>query len=146
MHNKDTYNGVSIDVSTMCWLLDSPSHLPLGPTHQVGIRALVLHPITGKMLVVQEKSGQAAAWKLWKMPTGLADPGEDIVDAAIREVKEETGLDCSFDHIVCFLQAHGATLGKLDMFLCVNQNYQQNMSQCFSREMKLSCVHKKKNC
>lgn len=41
------------------WLpQDKPSKLPLGPTHQVGIGALVLHPKDpSQMLVVQEKSG-----------------------------------------------------------------------------------------
>ena len=53
------------------WLpKNSESRLPHGPTHQVGIGALVPHPLTGKMLVVQERTGPAAARKLWKMPTG----------------------------------------------------------------------------
>ena len=39
---------------------DSESRLPHGPTHQVGIGAIITHPLTGKMLVVQEKSGPAA--------------------------------------------------------------------------------------
>lgn len=50
------------------------------------------------------------------MPTGLSDPGEDIVQAAVREVKEETGLDCIFDKIICFRQAHGGRLNHSDMF------------------------------
>lgn len=80
------------------WLpKNTMSRLPLGPTHQVGIGALVLHPTSGRMLAVRERSGPAAAAKLWKMPTGLTDPGEDIASAAIRELKEETGLDCVFD-------------------------------------------------
>jgi len=41
------------------WLPDTPSRLPLGPTHQVGVGALILDD-EGKMLVVQEKSGPAA--------------------------------------------------------------------------------------
>lgn len=52
----------------------------------------------------------------WKMPTGLTDPGEDIASAAIRELKEETGLDCVFDHIICFRQAHGGLFNRSDMF------------------------------
>jgi len=60
------------------WLpRDSKSRLPNGPTHQVGIGALVIHPTSGKMLAVQERAGPAAKRKLWKMPTGLTDPGED---------------------------------------------------------------------
>jgi ADP-ribose pyrophosphatase YjhB (NUDIX family) len=50
------------------------------------------------------------------MPTGLTDPGEDIATAAIRELKEETGLDCIFDHIICFRQAHGGLFNRSDMF------------------------------
>ena len=75
------------------------SRLPGGPTHQIGIGALVIHPLSGKMLAVREKSGPAARAKLWKMPTGLTDPGEDIATAAVRELKEETGLDCVFDRM-----------------------------------------------
>ena len=67
------------------------SKLTLGPSHQIGVGALMFHPIdSSKMLVVREKSGSAAARELWKMPTGLTDPHEDIVKAVVREVKEET--------------------------------------------------------
>eukprot|EP00550_Attheya_septentrionalis_P000664 CAMPEP_0198285270 /NCGR_PEP_ID=MMETSP1449-20131203/4600_1 /TAXON_ID=420275 /ORGANISM="Attheya septentrionalis, Strain CCMP2084" /LENGTH=322 /DNA_ID=CAMNT_0043982639 /DNA_START=388 /DNA_END=1352 /DNA_ORIENTATION=+ len=99
------------------WLpTDGESRLPNGPTHQVGIGGLIFHPVTGKMLVVQEKSGPAAVRNLWKMPTGLTDPGEDIADAAVRELKEETGLECVFDRIVCFRQSHGGLFNRSDMF------------------------------
>lgn len=50
------------------------------------------------------------------MPTGLTDPGEDIAAAAIRELKEETGLDVEFDKIICFRQAHGGLFNRSDMF------------------------------
>ena len=52
------------------------------------------------------------------MPTGLTDPGEDIVDAAIRETKEETGLDVTFDKILCMRQAHNSgTFKQSDLFI-----------------------------
>lgn len=112
---------------------DSLSRLPHGPTHQVGIGAVILHPTTHKMLVVQEKSGPAAAKKLWKIPTGLTDPGEDIVDAAIREAKEETGLDVEFDRIICMRQAHGGIFNQSDMFfvclLHLSPNYKKLLEQ-----------------
>ena len=50
------------------------------------------------------------------MPTGLTDPGEDIAAAAVREMKEETGLDVVFDKIICFRQAHGGLFNRSDMF------------------------------
>lgn len=95
------------------WLPLSVSRLPHGPTHQVGVGALVIHPISKKILAVQERSGPAARAELWKMPTGLTDPGEDIALAAVRELKEETGLDCVFDRILCFRQSHGGLLGRV---------------------------------
>ena len=50
------------------WLpMDQESRLPNGPSHQVGVGVLVLHPGTGKMLVVREKSGPAAARKLVRL-------------------------------------------------------------------------------
>eukprot|EP00588_Corethron_pennatum_P005480 CAMPEP_0194289492 /NCGR_PEP_ID=MMETSP0169-20130528/39161_1 /TAXON_ID=218684 /ORGANISM="Corethron pennatum, Strain L29A3" /LENGTH=400 /DNA_ID=CAMNT_0039036783 /DNA_START=97 /DNA_END=1299 /DNA_ORIENTATION=+ len=100
------------------WLPENQtSRLPHGPTTQVGIGAVIIHPLTKKMLVVQEKTGPAAArGKLWKMPTGLVDPGEDIAQAAVREAAEETGLECTFDRIVCMRHAHGGIFGQSDMF------------------------------
>lgn len=89
---------------------DSTSRLPRGPTHQVGVGCLIFHPDDpSRMLVVQEKTGPAAAMGLWKMPTGLADPMEDIHDAAVRELKEETDMDAQFDGILTFRQAHSTT-------------------------------------
>lgn len=74
-----------------------------------------------KIILVQERTGPAARRKLWKMPTGLIDPGEDIADAAIRELKEETGLDGVFEGIICLRHAPfgGAGRSVPDLFFVV---------------------------
>ena len=94
------------------WLLNSPSRLPMGPTHQVGVGCFLVHPTDPtRMLVVQERTGPAAASRVWKMPTGLVDPGEDMHDAAVRECWEETGLKVHTLGLLALRQAHPTEQG-----------------------------------
>lgn len=60
----------------------------------------------------------AAQWNLWKMPTGLLDPGEDIPEAAARELWEETNLEAVMDGILCFRQAHRPSSASDLFFVC----------------------------
>ncbi|MBB3129461.1 8-oxo-dGTP pyrophosphatase MutT (NUDIX family) [Paenibacillus rhizosphaerae] len=45
----------------------------------------------GEVLMIQEK--KASAYGLWNFPSGQRETGEDLAQTAVREVKEETGLD-----------------------------------------------------
>lgn len=78
------------------WLPKCPSTLPPGPSHQIGVGAFVMNS-DGAVLLVKERTGPAAKYGVWKVPTGLIEPGEDLFDAVRREVLEETGVHTSGD-------------------------------------------------
>lgn len=103
------------------WLADGPSSLPLYPHHQVGVAGLVLDSTGKRMLCIQEKSGPTANMgDFWKLPGGLVDPKEDLCDAAVREVREETGLDTVFECIASIREMQGGPFGCADLYVvCV---------------------------
>ncbi|MEN8698029.1 NUDIX hydrolase [Bacillus infantis] len=45
----------------------------------------------GRMLMIKESKNTAGP--AWNFPSGHVEPGEDLIAAARRETKEETGLD-----------------------------------------------------
>lgn len=54
----------------------------------------------GEWLVVKKKYGGLKG--IWSFPAGFVDNTETADQAAIREVKEETGLDCRLEGMVGF--------------------------------------------
>ncbi|XP_052115964.1 nudix hydrolase 2 isoform X3 [Arachis duranensis] len=77
--------------------------------------ASLVEPLV-KVLVVQENSGHFRGTGVWKFPTGVVDQGEDICVAAVREVKEETGVDSEFVEVLAFRQSHKSFFDKSDLF------------------------------
>ena len=51
----------------------------------------IIDPSTGKVLLVQSRG------RLWGPPKGTMEQGETEIECAIREVKEETGLDININ-------------------------------------------------
>lgn len=51
--------------------------------------------------------------------TNLIISGEDIKDAAAREVKEETGIDAVFESMVTLRHTHNMTFGNSDIYVVV---------------------------
>jgi ADP-ribose pyrophosphatase YjhB (NUDIX family) len=43
---------------------------------------------------------QRADVGLWGLPSGWVEPGETVVEAVVREVREETGLDVAVERLI----------------------------------------------
>ncbi|BFG27284.1 hypothetical protein CerSpe_135570 [Prunus speciosa] len=71
------------------WIPQSAHTLPANATHRVGI---------GAFLINHNREG------------------EDIFAAAVREVKEETGIDSEFVEVLAFRQSHKSFFEKSDLF------------------------------
>ena len=52
----------------------------------------------GEYLLVQE--GKEAVRGEWNLPAGGVDPEENIEDAAVREAREETGLEVELENFI----------------------------------------------
>ena len=115
-HGFQVHSATPEEVLLSHWLPgDSPSSLPHGPSYYLGVGVICVSK-SGKILAVQEKNGWLKGKGWWKMVTGLADPLEPIEKAALRELKEETGVTGKFDRILAIRQGRG-TLGKGDIFV-----------------------------
>lgn len=98
------------------WLRDSEDATPRFATHQLGVCGVVLREDTKEVLVIQERKSQ---FSLWKFPGGLADLGENIGDAAVRETFEETGVKTEFASVIAFRQQHEhpSAFGRSDLYV-----------------------------
>ena len=67
----------------------------------------------------QEFNVGAFFFRLVWMQGGLADLGEDFGAAAVREVREETGVHAEFEALLTVRQQHGLQFGRSDLYAIV---------------------------
>ena len=103
------------------WLnYDKEDLIPPFATHQVGCAGFVLNE-NNELLLIKEWTGPLSGSgrtpsKQWKLPGGLLDAGESLEEATVREVYEETGVQCDFEGILSFWHRHGLKFGKSDLY------------------------------
>ena len=98
--------------------LTDDARVPPYATHYIGVGGAVFDE-SDRLLVVSERYRRKNRGHSYKLPGGALRPGEHIVDAAIREVKEETGVLTCFESLGCFRHWHGYRFDRSDIyFIC----------------------------
>ena len=89
-------------------------------------RAVVRHPGSAVMMALDEKRRillvrqfrLPALKELWELPAGKLDPGEQPLEAAKRELQEETGFQAKkWTELSSFWPSPGYVAEKMDIFL-----------------------------
>ncbi|XP_073835420.1 uncharacterized protein [Musca autumnalis] len=95
---------------------DEYENIPVYAHTMLGVGGLVVNE-NNEVLVVCERFSLIP--NSWKLPGGYAEPHENIIDAAIREVREETGIECEFNTVISLRHSHGGIFGCSDIYCVV---------------------------
>ncbi|MEN3362138.1 MAG: 8-oxo-dGTP diphosphatase [Mycobacteriales bacterium] len=78
----------------------------------------VVHDNAGRLLLIRR--GREPGRGLWSLPGGRVEAGETPAEAAVREVREETGLDVLAGHLIGSVERPGPAgqIYVIDDFAC----------------------------
>lgn len=68
----------------------------------IGLGAAIAIIKDGKVLLTKRED-----FEVWCLPGGQVDPGESMADSAVREAREETGLEVELTRLVCLSSRSG---------------------------------------
>jgi 8-oxo-dGTP pyrophosphatase MutT (NUDIX family) len=106
------------DYLMLTYQLVAGSFIPPFATHYIGAGGVVLND-NQELLVVWEKIHRISRRHYYKLPGGMLQPGEHLIDGVKREIYEETGIRTQFESLSCFRHLHGYRFGKSDIyFIC----------------------------
>ena len=87
-------------------------YVPFMPTHTVGVGGIVI--ADGKILMIQERI--KSHHSLYKLPGGTVEHASSLEESVIREVYEETGIECEVEKLVALLNAHPYRFNKANSY------------------------------
>lgn len=73
------------------------------------VAGVIVHDVVrGRVLLLRRGAGAKFGRGLWDLPSGKVDPGEPVTAAAVRELREETGVVVAEDALTLAGVIHGA--------------------------------------
>lgn len=91
------------------------AYVPTAATHSIGVGGVVINEAR-ELLVVLERRDLKARPGHFKLPGGMLEPGEHLVDGVVREVREETGIETGFDGLVSMRHHHQGQFGASNIY------------------------------
>jgi dihydroneopterin triphosphate diphosphatase len=86
-----------------------------------------------KFLVVKRNAGEAVYPGIWQIVTGKIESGEKAFEAALRELKEETGLKPErlfvIPHTTTFYSPERDEVSLVPLFFCITQEKNVTLSE-----------------
>jgi 8-oxo-dGTP diphosphatase len=107
---------------TLLKKLSMNSIIPTARNHTLGVGVVVINQ-DNQILLIQDRIG-----KRYKLPGGYIDNHENISTAAVREVKEETGIDVEFTSIIALGHFKPLQFGESNLYVGCT-------AKAFSREI-----------
>ena len=93
------------------WLESIGEGVPGYVTPKVAIGAIVGNE-AGELLLVQRKESM-----IWLYPTGWADVGYSPAEVAVKEVREETGIDCEPERLLGVIDGQRMGFSRFGMYM-----------------------------
>ncbi len=100
--------------TTLIYQVQSDAYIPVPPTHTIGVGAVVINA-KQELLMVRDRIGTRHS--LYKLPGGMVEEGDRLLDGVIREVYEETGIHAKFIKMVSILNSHPYRYNKSNMYI-----------------------------
>jgi 8-oxo-dGTP pyrophosphatase MutT (NUDIX family) len=93
----------------------------VGPPTRLSSGVVIVSVVNRKLLFLLLR-----AYRNWDFPKGIVEPGEEPIDAAIREVREETALDdISFDWGLVYMDTGPYNRGKIARYYIARSKHTQ---------------------
>jgi ADP-ribose pyrophosphatase len=116
IHETSLYQGKIIDVKKLSVRLPNGKVTDREIVCHPGAVAVLAEPEPGKLILV-EQFRKPVEGTLLEVPAGKLEPGEDPRDAAIRELREETGYNAqSVELVFSFYTSPGFANEKIDLY------------------------------